>query len=278
MIEERIQKILARAGIASRRAAEDLIRAGRVTVNGTVAELGARADAARDTIRVDGRAVAQQESAAYLMLNKPSGYVCTRSDPQGRPTVYELVPAIPGLFTVGRLDLDTEGLLLLTSDGDWAERLSHPRNGIEREYEVHVRGPVAPGAIEALLEGTEVEGRHAAPIAAFESGREGFASVLTVVMVEGRRREVRLLCAAAGIGVRRLVRRRYGALRLGWLAEGNWRELDAREVAAVFNARATRSSSRRSDEVQDLPIRGKQRSSNFDRTDSHYDRRPGSFR
>jgi 23S rRNA pseudouridine2605 synthase len=233
-MDERLQKILARAGVASRRHAEELIVEGRVTVNGVVQrELGAKADALADAIAVDGRPLAPPERHTYIMLNKPAGYVTTRADPEGRPTVYELLPAVPGLFSVGRLDQDTEGLLLLTTDGDWAQRIAHPRYNVEREYEVQVRGPMPPEALERLRAGTLLDDRWAQPVAAYEVRRPGFATLINVVMVEGRKREVRLLCASAGLSVKRLVRRRVGSLLLGWLETGNWRYLDTREVAAL---------------------------------------------
>ncbi|HWE64591.1 MAG TPA: pseudouridine synthase [Chloroflexota bacterium] len=233
-MQERLQKILARAGIASRRHAEELILAGRVGVNGRIVrELGSKADPAVDEVTVDGRLVPRAERPVYIMLNKPAGYVSTRVDPEERPTVYDLVPDVPGLFSVGRLDQDTEGLLLLTTDGAWAQRVAHPRYTVEREYEVHVRGPVPPGTLERLRAGIMLEGRPARPLAAFESGRSGFAGIVTIVLQEGRKREVRLLCAAADLPVQRLVRRRVGSLLLGWLATGHWRYLDAREVEAL---------------------------------------------
>lgn len=261
-----MQKILARAGIASRRAGEEFIRTGRVCVNGRPVELGARADPASDEITVDGRRISLPGRSAYLMLHKPAGYVCTRADPEERPTVYELVPDLPGLFTVGRLDLETEGLLLLTTDGAWAERLAHPRYNVEREYEVHVRGPVEPAAIERLRAGVWLEGRLAQPVRVFEIAREGFSSILTVVMVEGRRREVRSLCAAAGLPVRRLVRRRFGALALAWLEPGHWRFLSPSEVAQP----AGRSSVRRSASERGRTTGGA--------STAHRDRRAGSLR
>jgi 23S rRNA pseudouridine2605 synthase len=167
------------------------------------------------------------------MLNKPAGYVTTRDDPQGRPTVYELVPPIPGLFSVGRLDQDSEGLLLLTTDGDWAQRIAHPRYKVEREYEVQVRGPVTPDAVDNLRAGVMIDGRLAQPVAVYPVVRPGFSGLVNIVMVEGRKREVRLLCAAVGLPVRRLVRRRVGSLLLGWLQPGHWRYLDTREVEAL---------------------------------------------
>lgn len=242
---ERLQKILARAGVASRRAAEGLILAGRVSVNGQVVrELGTKADPITDAVAVDGRFLAAPSPSVYLMLNKPAGYVTTASDPEGRPTVYELVPEIPGLFTVGRLDLMTEGLLIFTTDGEWAERIAHPRYNVEREYEVHVRGDVSREIMDQLREGIMLDGKLARPLAADEVRGEGSTSVLRVVMLEGRRHEVRLICAGVGLSVRQLIRRRYGTLLLGWLAMGQWRYLDVREVDALAGAQVRGRSAR----------------------------------
>lgn len=235
MTKERLQKVLARGGVASRRAAEHLIAEGRVTVNGQVKrELGTRADPAVDLVAVDGVPVRLAVQHRYIMLHKPPGYVTTRSDPEGRPTVYDLLPNIPGLFSVGRLDKDTEGLLLMTTDGDWAEKVAHPRHGLEREYEVRPSGPLRPGSIERLRAGIILDGRPARPAAVRELRGEGGAVVLSVVMLEGRRREVRLLCAGADIPVKRLIRKRFGNLMLGWLAVGHWRNLSAGEVGALL--------------------------------------------
>jgi 23S rRNA pseudouridine2605 synthase len=272
---ERLQKILARAGVASRRAAETLIVEGRVTVNGVVVDaLGARADATTDRIAVDGVAIQRRSSPVYLMLHKPQGYVTTHDDPQGRPTVYELLPDIPGLFSVGRLDLETEGLLLLTTDGEWAEHVAHPRYGVEREYEVRVAGLITPDILQRLRDGIMLDGKPARPVAAYEAGRAGMSSILTVVMVEGRRREVRLLCAGVGLRVKRLVRRRVGPVLLGWLAEGHWRHLSAQEVAALGTQYGrmgrARQAARRDQQEQDV-YAGEGES-------THRDRRAGGVR
>jgi 23S rRNA pseudouridine2605 synthase len=240
---ERLQKILARGGVASRRAAEGLILAGRVTVNGrVVTELGSKADPESDTVAVDGAPVLRAAEHAYIMLHKPAEYVTSRHDPEGRPTVYELVPDIPGLFTVGRLDRETEGLLLLTTDGAWAERIAHPRYAVEREYEVRVVGPVPPFVLEEIRAGIVLDGRLARPVAAYQSGENGASAILTVVLVEGRKREVRMLCFAAGIRVKRLTRRRIGSLQLGWLGVGQWRKLDPREVTSLVQGEGRRSA------------------------------------
>jgi 23S rRNA pseudouridine2605 synthase len=244
-MDERLQKILARGGIASRRASESLILDGRVSVNGLVVlELGTRADPDLDVITVDGSPVHQTLKHSYIMLNKPAGYVTTRHDPEGRPTVYELVPQIPGLFTVGRLDRETEGLLLLTTDGTWAEQVAHPRYEVEREYEVRVAGPLAPDDLARLRDGIMLDGKLARPLAVGLSDQLGLSSVLTVVMLEGKKREVRMICASAGIRVRKLVRRRLGPILLGWLALGQWRNLDSREVAALTAQRGGKHQAR----------------------------------
>jgi 23S rRNA pseudouridine2605 synthase len=233
-VEERLQKILARAGVASRRAAESLIVEGRVTVNGkVVTELGTRADPSTDVVAVDGMQVLWAVKHSYIMLNKPPGYVTTRYDPEGRPTVFELVPDIPGLFSVGRLDRETEGLLLLTTDGTWAERIAHPRYEVEREYEVRISGPVPEGSLQQLRQGIMLDGKLARPVAAYQSGENGLSAILTIVILEGRKREVRMLCTAAGLRVKRLVRRRLGPVLLGWLALGHWRNLDMQEVKSL---------------------------------------------
>lgn len=234
-MEERLQKLLARGGVASRRAAEHLIVEGRVTVNGKVVrELGTRADPQTAEVAVDGVPIRPADQPKYIMLHKPPGYVTTRSDPEGRPTVYDLLPAVPGLFSVGRLDKDTEGLLLLTTDGAWAEQVAHPSHGVEREYEVRVAGPLCPGSLARLRTGIILDGRPARPAAVRELRVEGGAAVLSVVMMEGRRREVRLLCAGADIPIKRLIRKRFGNLMLGWLAQGHWRNLSRQEVAGLM--------------------------------------------
>src|SRR5512142_2051975 len=197
-MQVRLQKILSGAGVASRRAAEKLIVEGRVSVNGaTVTELGSRADPQADDIRVDGRRIAKPRRR-YIALYKPRGYVSTRSDPEHRPTVIELVGADEYLYPVGRLDFDSEGLLLLTNDGELAERLTHPRYGVEREYEARVRGVPEPNDIRRLEQGVMVEGRRTAhaTVHLVETGRgaHGDQSLISVVLHEGRTRQVRNMC------------------------------------------------------------------------------------
>ena len=226
----RIQRALARAGVASRRKSEELIAAGRVSVNGQVAQIGQVVEPERDTILVDGKPIAAPAAEAWVVLNKPSGVICTRSDTRGRPTVFELVPDIPGLTYVGRLDFLTEGVLLFTTDGTAAHVLMHPRHEVEREYLATVTGDVA-SAVRRAREGVELHDgfvfpRHisARPLA---SGRGRWE--LSVTIAEGRNREVRRLCKELGLFVERLVRVRYGPVTLGRLPTGETRALTRKE-------------------------------------------------
>ena len=226
-MEERLQKVLSARGVASRRAAENYLAAGRITVNGRVARVGDKADPERDEIRVDGRPLSARLSRrTYLMLNKPRGYVTTLSDERGRKTVAELVAGCGArVWPVGRLDLDSEGLLILTDDGDLTQRLLHPSHEVEKEYRVWVTGDVA-AALPVLRGPMELDGVPLHPARVRPVG-EG---VLSVVIHEGRNRQVRRMCAAAGLKVRRLKRVREGALRLGTLPPGKWRRLTAEEL------------------------------------------------
>ncbi len=226
----RIQRALARAGVASRRKSEELIAAGRVSVNGQVAQIGQVVEPDRDTILVDGKPIAAPAREAWVVLNKPSGVICTRSDTRGRPTVFELVPDIPGLTYVGRLDYLTEGVLLFTTDGTAAHVLMHPRHEVEREYLATVTGD-AESAVRRAREGVELNDgfvypRHisARPLA---SGRGRWE--LSVTIAEGRNREVRRLCKELGLFVERLVRVRYGPVTLGRLPTGETRTLTRKE-------------------------------------------------
>ena len=223
----RLNRYLASAGVGSRRAVDELIRAGRVTVNGEVGELGA-AVGDGDVVAVDGRTVAPQE-LAYLMLHKPSGVVTTASDPQRRRTVVDLVESPQRVYPVGRLDRDTTGLLLLTNDGELANRLAHPRQGVDKTYVVEVEGDPPPEAIRRLAEGVELDDGPTAPARAQRLG----AGRLELVIHEGRNRQVRRMCEAVGHPVRRLHRTAYGPLELDTLAPGSWRPLTAEEVAAL---------------------------------------------
>jgi pseudouridine synthase len=236
---ERLQKILSRAGIASRRAAEKLIAAGRVTVNGkTILEMGTKADAS-DDIRVDGRRVKAAERHRYILLYKPAGVVTTRKDPQRRPTVIDLLAGVREyVYPVGRLDYDTEGLLLLTNDGDLAARLTHPRHGVERTYEARVAGLPDAEALERLRTGIPLDGHRTLPARVTllnkrPNDREGF---VTLTIREGRNRQVRRMLEAVGHPVRKLRRTRIGTLTDRQLKPGEWRDLSPKEVAALRQA------------------------------------------
>ena len=241
-MKERLQKILARAGHGSRRAAETLISAGRVRVNGVVVSaLGAQADPDIDSIEVDGAAIALAAPHVYLAMNKPTGVVTTASDPQGRRTVMELLPTTlpPHVFPIGRLDRDTEGLLLFTSDGEFAHRMAHPRYEMDKEYFALVAGTPERAALDALRSGVVIEGKRTSP-ATVEGATppQGFAGAaghawLRLVIHEGRKRQVRLMCAAVGHPVKTLVRTRIGGVTLARLARGKTRALSSREVAEL---------------------------------------------
>ena len=225
--------MLARAGLGSRRVCEDLIEDGRVTVDGVVAIQGRRVDVTTARVEVDGILLPVAPDLVYYLLNKPAGYVTTASDPQGRPTVLELVPGEPRVFPVGRLDRATEGLLLLTNDGTLAQLLTHPSNGVEKEYVAEVQGGTpAPGALRQLRQGVELDDGMTAP-ATVGVLAEG---VLRLVIHEGRNRQVRRMCQAVGHPVVRLVRTRIGSLRDPNLAPGHWRELTGAEVRALAGA------------------------------------------
>jgi 23S rRNA pseudouridine2605 synthase len=226
---ERLQKVLARAGFGSRRTCEELIAEGRVRVNGEVADLGRRVDAGRDRVEVDGAAVGVRPGQVYYLLNKPRGVVTTAADTHGRPTVVDLVPGEPRVFPVGRLDADTEGLLLLTNDGELTHRLTHPSFGVEKEYLAEVVGTPSPAAVRRLREGVDLEDGRTAPARVAVVPPRG----LRIVVHEGRNRQVRRMCEAVGHPVVRLVRTRIGPLADRDLAPGEWRELSIAEVRGL---------------------------------------------
>ncbi len=230
----RLQKVLAQAGLGSRRACEEMIADGRVAVDGEEALLGDRVDPAVATVEVDGVAIGIRPDAVHYLLNKPAGVVTTADDPQGRPKVLDLVPAEPRVFPVGRLDLDTEGLLLLTNDGDLTHRLTHPSFGVEKEYLAEVGGAPSRGALRRLREGVELDDGITAPATVGTVS----PSVLRIVIHEGRNRQVRRMCEAVGHPVRRLVRTRIGPLVDTSLPPGEWRPLTQVEVRALERAAA----------------------------------------
>ena len=234
-MEERLQKILSAAGLCSRRQAEAWLQAGRVTVNGVPAALGDRADRDRDLIAVDGKPLTAVPEKVYLLLHKPRGYVTTLSDERGRPTAAALTADCGArVYPVGRLDMDSEGLLLMTNDGDFAQRMAHPRHRREKEYHVTVSGSL-PGcdrrleALTALEDGTPI-----APAQVRVLRRNGETWVLSVTIRQGLNRQIRRMCAQVGLTVRRLRRVREGSLLLGNLPPGKWRSLTAAEVAALL--------------------------------------------
>jgi 23S rRNA pseudouridine2605 synthase len=234
----RLQKILSTAGVASRRASEKLIVEGRVSVNGqTIRELGSKADPDADDIRVDERRVKGAQRLRYFLLNKPTGYVTTRSDPEQRPTVLDLLKGVREyVYPVGRLDYDSEGLLILTNDGDLAATLTHPRHEVERVYEAQVLGVPDAHDLDRLARGVVVEGRRTAPARielVHDRHRESQLSKLRVTIHEGRTRQVRRMCDAIGHPVRTLKRVRIGPLTDPKLKPGTYRELSPAEVARL---------------------------------------------
>lgn len=233
----RLQKVLAQAGLGSRRTCDELVEAGRVRVNGERARPGQRVDPEVDVVEVDGARIGVRPGLVHLLLNKPTGVITTADDPQGRPTVVSLVPSEPRVFPVGRLDADTEGLLLLTNDGDLAHRLTHPSFGVEKEYLAEVEGTPSRGALRRLREGVDLEDGRTAPAKVSVLGDR----VLRITIHEGRNRQVRRMCDAVGHPVRRLVRTRIGPLVDRDLAPGAWRALTQDEVRALERAAVPRT-------------------------------------
>lgn len=229
---ERLQKIISAAGITSRRASEALILNGQVAVNGiVVTELGSKADPSTDIITVDGKTLKINAQRLYILLNKPPGYITALKDGQGRPLVTDLLKDVPDrVYPVGRLDYNTEGLLLLTNDGEWANRLMHPRHEIEKEYHVRVRGKVIDQQLKRMAEGVELEDGMTAPavVKLVKSGEQN--DWISVAIHEGRNRQVRRMCEAVSLSVVRLKRIRYGSLDLGTIRAGHFRYLTETEV------------------------------------------------
>jgi 23S rRNA pseudouridine2605 synthase len=223
---ERLQKVLARIGYGSRRTCEDLIAEERVKVNGVIAELGRRVHPDTDLVEVDGAPVGIRPDLVHYLVNKPPGVVTTASDPQGRPTVVDLVPAEPRVFPVGRLDLDTEGLILMTNDGELANRIAHPSHGVEKEYLAEVRGEPSRAALRALREGVDLDDGRTAPAQASLVS----PSLVRLTIHEGRNRQVRRMLEAVGHPVTRLIRTRIGPIADRRLKPGSWRPLSADEL------------------------------------------------
>jgi 23S rRNA pseudouridine2605 synthase len=234
---ERLQKVLARAGIGSRRVCDELIAAGRIAVNGEVATPGRRVDPAHDHVTLDGVPVVVDSTLVHWLLNKPAGYVSTASDPEGRPTVLDLVPDAPRVFSAGRLDRDTEGLLIMTNDGELAQLLMHPSHGVDKEYFAEVEGVPSARALRKLREGVELDDGMTRPARVRLVQKSGAGtSALEIVVKEGRKRMVRRMCSAVGHPVVRLVRTRIGPVRDAKLPRGSWRELQPAEVRALYAA------------------------------------------
>lgn len=234
VVPMRLQKFLARAGAASRRGSEDLMTAGRVAINGQiVSELGTKVDPAVDVVTVDGAVVNLDAGPVYLVLNKPSGFVTTMDDPQGRPTVRDLIPPLPGLFPVGRLDRDTTGLLLFTTDGDLSHRLLHPRYHVTKTYRTRVDGRVAEDELERLRKGITLDDGPCRPaqVKLLEVGDEN--SLVEITISEGRKRQVKRMFSAISHPVLELERTSFGPLLLGRLDRGQTRELAQAEVDAL---------------------------------------------
>lgn len=231
-MKERLQKLISSAGIASRRAAEQMIADGRVTVNGRTASVGMSADPAYDRVEVDGQALRPPAGRRYIVLHKPKGYVTTLRDDRGRPTVAELVGDAGGrLYPVGRLDMDSEGLLILTDDGEAANALMHPSHRVDKVYTVFVQGEDIHGAVTRMRAMDELEGEPIAPPAVTLIERKGSGAELQVVIHEGKNRQVRRMCAACGLRVTRLIRVAEGTVTLGSLPPGKWRAMTADEIS-----------------------------------------------
>jgi 23S rRNA pseudouridine2605 synthase len=234
---ERLQKVLAAAGLGSRRACEEIIAKGRVSVNGSkVTVQGTRVDPAVDSVEVDGIRLDTQVEPRYFLLNKPPGYLTTTDDPHGRPTIMDLFKEEGRFFPVGRLDLESRGLLLITNNGFVAHRLTHPRFEVDKTYVARVTGTVAPGVLKRLREGMDLEEGHTSPARVKVVGREGDSTVLEIVIHQGWKRQIRRMCDVVGLKVTDLMRTRLGPLSIEGLPEGKWREMSPSEVDALFKA------------------------------------------
>ena len=234
---ERLQKVLAAAGLGSRRACEEIIAHGRVSVNGSkVLVQGTRVDPAVDTVEVDSIRLDMQVKPRYFLLNKQPGYLTTLDDPHGRPTILDLFKEEGRFFPVGRLDLESRGLLLMTYNGFVAHRLTHPRFEVDKTYMARVKGRVAPGVLKRLREGVDLEEGRTSPARVKVVGSEGDSTVLELVIHQGWKRQVRRMCDVVGLPVTDLMRTRLGPLSIETLPEGKWREMTPSEVDALFKA------------------------------------------
>lgn len=232
-MEERIQKLMAQAGLGSRRHNEELISAGRVKVNGRLAHLGQKADPTTDTIEVDGKKLdLAQDATIYIALHKPKGVLSSLEDEmeEGRTTVRDLIDVAGHLYPVGRLDRQSEGLILMTNDGELAHKITHPRYGHKKIYEVTLEGNISPEAVLQWTQGVMLDDKHTAPVRIENIRRQGGTTRLQIVMREGRKRQIRRVAAQLGHPVRRLIRQQIGPLKLGDLEAGKWRHLTADEV------------------------------------------------
>ncbi len=244
-MEERLQKILARAGFGSRRANEELITAGRVKVNGVTAKLGMKADPQKDEIMVDGKPIPKEEQLVYVALHKPRGVLSDVDPKDNRTTVRDLVPVPGHLFSVGRLDYDSEGLILLTNDGELANHLTHPRYGHEKEYRVLVASPPDPEQLDIWRRGVVLEdGYRTAPAEVTVEGEAGKGAWLRVILREGRKRQIREVGSRIGLPVHRIIRVRIGSLNLGNLKPREWRYLSAEEVRRLQSGKGRPARSR----------------------------------
>ncbi len=252
-MEERVQKILSRAGFGSRRSCEELITAGRVRVNGKLAELGMKADASKDTLTVDGNLIPKEEPKRYIALHKPRGVLSDVDPADPRPTVRDLVPVHGHLYAVGRLDLDSEGLILLTNDGELANRLTHPRYGHEKEYRVLVATKPDAEQLETWRRGVVLEdGYKTAPAVVQLEGTATKGAWLRVILREGRKRQIREVGSRIGLPVQRIIRVRIGSLLLGNLREREWRDLNADEVRQLKKTGGQEAGPRRVDPRRNL--------------------------
>ncbi len=227
----RLQKFLSECGVASRRKSEELISQGKVKVNGRIAQIGDKVNTKRDTVTVSGKKIVGNKNKYYIMLHKPRGFITTLSDEMDRKCVAELVKDIPErIYPVGRLDKDSEGLLLMTNDGEFANAMMHPKHHVPKTYRVTVRQNVTENMVDELSSGIMIEGRRTAPADVRVLLKEDTRTVLEIILYEGRNREIRKMCESLGLDVIRLKRTQYGSIKLGMLAQGKYRELTADEV------------------------------------------------